>query len=213
MKKQKKWWLTMILGALLIVGTACASKADNQSGKREEKKQETKEMSVSSTGLVDGVWQDKYGMRGTQFNENKVPNYSIPFKIEDAPEKTKSYAIILEDKDAYAVTNGITWTHWLAANITKDEVLENESKSATDFVQGANSWMTLEGGQQSRELSSFYGGMAPPDKPHTYELHVFALDKELALDNGFTLNDLYWKMEGHILDSYTLKGTYANEKN
>lgn len=208
MSKQKKWWSFLLLGLTLFVMTACSSQTEESTNKREN--QVTKKLEVSSTGLTDGIWQDKYGMRGTQFNENQVPNYSIPFKIEHAPEGTKSYAVILEDKDAYAVTNGISWIHWMAANITKDEVMENESLTATDFVQGANSWMTLQGGEQSRALSSFYGGMAPPDKSHTYELHVFALDEVLNLENGFNLNDLYWEMEEHILDSYTLKGTYAN---
>ncbi|MFD1900948.1 YbhB/YbcL family Raf kinase inhibitor-like protein [Enterococcus termitis] len=208
MKTQKKWLLLFLAGFTLLLVSACTSK---EAGNNENEKQSVNtEMKVSSTGLTDGVWQDKYGKRGHQFNKNDIPNYSIPFKIEHAPKGTKTYAVILEDKDAYAVTNGISWIHWLAANITKNELLENESKSATDFVQGANSWMTIEGGKQSRELSSFYGGMAPPDKLHTYELHVFALDTALDLENGFTLNDLYWKMESHILDSYILKGTYAN---
>lgn len=52
--------------------------------------------------------------------------------------------------------------------------------------------------------------MAPPDAPHTYELHVYALDSTLDLSNQFYLNDLYKKMDGHILDQYTLKGIYNN---
>lgn len=62
--------------------------------------------------------------------------------------------------------------------------------------------------QQSRELSSFYGGMTPPDQAHTYELHVFALDGLLDLQTGFYLNELYHKMEGHILTQCALKGKY-----
>ena len=53
-----------------------------------------------------------------------------------------------------------------------------------------------------------YTGMAPPDKDHTYEIHVYALDKETNLKKGFFVNELYKAMEGHILDSYTLKGIY-----
>ena len=60
------------------------------------------------------------------------------------------------------------------------------------------------------ELSSFYGGMTPPDKPHIYELHVYALDKLLDLRRGFLLNELYREMDGHILAEYTLKGIYEN---
>lgn len=167
-------------------------------------------MIITSTGLVNGVFDAKYGKHGTQFNENGVPTCSIPFKMEGAPENTVSYAIVLEDKDAYPVSGGFAWIHWTAANIVRTEIMENESQTATDFVQGVNSWTSMQGGQQSKELSSFYGGMAPPDAPHLYELHVFALDTTLELEAGFLMNDLYKKMDGHILDQYTLKGLYQN---
>ena len=68
----------------------------------------------------------------------------------------------------------------------------------------------MQGGEQSADLSSYYGGMTPPDKPHIYELHVYALDKILDVKRGFLLNELYRAMDGHILDEYTLKGIYEN---
>lgn len=165
-------------------------------------------MIVTSTGIINGIIQDKFGGRGTQFNENGVPTYSLPLKIEDVPEGTRSVALVLEDKDAYPVTGGFTWVHWLAANITRHELKENESQTATDFVQGCNSWISIQGNQQSKELSCYYGGMTPPDQTHTYELHIYALDKLLNLTTGFYLNELYHEMEGHILEKYTLKGAY-----
>ena len=168
-------------------------------------------MKVTSTAIVNGVIANQYGKHGTQFNENGMPTYSLPFSIENPPEATVSYAIMLEDKDAYPVSGGFSWVHWTAANIKRTEVRENESQTATDFVQGVNSWTSMQGGNQSKELSSFYGGMAPPDAPHVYELHVYALDTELDLQNGFLMNHMYRQMDGHILAQYTLKGTYPNE--
>lgn len=165
-------------------------------------------MKVTSNGIVNGVIKSQYGAHGEHFNENKIPTYSLPIKIENAPKNTISYAIIIEDKDAYPVTKGFSWIHWLAANITRNELLDNESQTATDFIQGANSYMSKLGGNQSRELSSFYGGMQPPDKAHIYEIHVFALDKLLNLENGFLLNELYHEMDGHILCEATLKDSY-----
>ena len=76
-------------------------------------------MKVTSSGIIDGVIQPQYGGRGTQFNENNIPTYSLPFVVEDAPSGTASIAIVLEDKDAYPVTGGFAWIHWLAANITR----------------------------------------------------------------------------------------------
>lgn len=167
-------------------------------------------MIVTSKGIVDGVIDPKFGKYGTEFNSHGMPTYSLPFVIEEAPEKTVSYALVLEDKDAFPVSGGFSWIHWTAANITRTEVFENESQSTTDFVQGVNSWMSQQGGNQSVELSSFYGGMAPPNAPHVYELHVFALDTMLDLEKGFYMNELYHKMDGHILAQYTLKGIYHN---
>ena len=165
-------------------------------------------MIITSTGIIDGVIQDQYGGRGTQFNENGVPTYSLPIKIESVPTGTLSFALVLEDKDAYPVTGGFVWVHWLAANITRNQLRDNESQTAHDFVQGCNSWTSVQGNRQSKELSSFYGGMTPPDKAHIYEIHVFALDTILNLDAGFLLNELYHKMENHILEQATIKGIY-----
>lgn len=167
-------------------------------------------MKVTSTGIINGVIEDKYGKRGTAFNETGMPIYSLPFKIEDAPADAKSFAVVLEDKDAFPVSGGFAWIHWTLANLTKNEVLENESQTATDFVQGLNSWTSMQGGSQSPELSRFYGGMAPPNAPHIYELHVYALDTLLTLADGFYMNEMYRQMDGHILAQHTLKGSYDN---
>lgn len=167
-------------------------------------------MKVTSTGIVNGIIDPKYGKHGSQFNENGMPTYSLPLSIEDTPADTKSFAWVLEDKDAYPVSGGFSWIHWTGANLTRTTLEENESQQATDFIQGSNSWTSMQGGQQSRALSSFYGGMAPPDAPHLYELHVYALDTLLELQPGFYMNELYHKMDGHILGEFTLKGLYHN---
>lgn len=165
-------------------------------------------MKLSSHGIVDGIILDQYGARGVM-NEYEMPTYSLPLKIEDAPEETVSYALVLEDKDAFEVC-GFSWIHWTAANITRTELKENESQTATDFVQGINSWISDQGGNTPAECCSYYGGMAPPNAPHTYEIHVYALDKMLNLKQGFNYNDLYHQMDGHILAQTTLKGIYKN---
>lgn len=167
-------------------------------------------MIVTSKGIINGIIQPQYGEHGTQFNENNIPTYSLPFEVKEAPTGTVSLAFVLEDKDAYPVTGGFAWIHWLAANITRFEIKDNESQTATDFIQGRNNWTSIQGGEQSADLSSYYGGMTPPDKPHIYELHVYALDKILDVKRGFLLNELYRAMDGHILDEYTLKGIYEN---
>lgn len=171
-----------------------------------------KKMTISSSGIVNGVIQDKYGKRGTQFTQNGMPNYSLPIKIENAPEGTKTFAIFLEDKDAIPVA-GFSWIHWVAANIKTTELEENASLLRRDeFVQGRNSWSAslLGNDALSVEESSMYGGMAPPNNEHTYELTVYALSDELDLKNGFYANELFHAMDGKILGQATITGTYKN---
>ena len=80
-------------------------------------------MKLSSQGIVNGVIHDRYGKRGPM-NEYEMPTVSLPLKIEDAPANTVSYALVLEDKDAFPVC-GFSWIHWTAANITKTQLQEN----------------------------------------------------------------------------------------
>lgn len=162
-------------------------------------------MRISSAGIVKGYIQKPYGKYGTQVNSEGIPTYSLPLKIEDPPAGAKTFALILEDKDAIPVC-GFTWIHWIAANIIRTELSENESLHATDFVQGSTSFQSASNG--SPVIG--YGGMSPPNAPHTYELYVFALDTVLDLKPGFYMNELHWKMQGHILSTATLKGIYNN---
>lgn len=167
-------------------------------------------MKVISHGIVNGIIEDKYGKRGSHFNEFGMSTYSLPFEVLDAPEGTKSFALLLEDKDAFQVNGGFSWIHWVAANITRTKIEENESQTATDFVQGVNTWNFKQSSPENKKLTAFYGGMAPPDAPHIYELHVYALDCLLDLENGFMMNHMYRQMDGHVLEQYTLKGEYSN---
>lgn len=154
-------------------------------------------MKVTSTGIQDGHWEKKYGKYGTDFIDG-VASLSVPFAIHNPPQATKSFAVVLIDYDAVKVA-GYPWVHWLIANLNYENVAEGESRSDNAFVQGRNSWG-----------SNYYGGMMPPDAPHNYELHVFALDSELPLQEGFSHQDLKKAMDGHILNAYKLSAMYRN---
>lgn len=168
-------------------------------------------MKVTSSGIVGGVIEDRFGCRG-EVNEKGIPSRSLPLKFQDAPEGTVSYALMIEDKDAFPVSGGFAWIHWMAANITSNELLEDASRNNPDFVQGVNSWISIQGGSHPEEVCSRYGGMAPPEGhgTHVYEIKVYALDTMLDLKDGFHLNQMYHGMEGHILDEAVLKGKYTN---
>lgn len=163
-------------------------------------------MYVTSTGIEDGVIADRYGKRG-EVNQHGIPTRSLPLSIHEAPVGTVTYAVVIEDKDAYPVSGGFAWIHWLAANIEESEIEENASATRR-FPQGANSWTSVQGGSCPLDVCSAYGGMAPPNCEHLYEIHVYALDAKLPLKDGFLLNDLHRAMDGHVLAQYTLKGAY-----
>ena len=163
-------------------------------------------MQIDSSAIINGEFADRFGKRGSQFGPNGMPTYSIPFDISDAPAGTQSFAVVLEDKDAITAS-GFVWTHWLIADLQRTSVAENESLRATDYVQGANSWASVLG-KLDIEEASCYGGMAPPNCRHRYELIVYALDTKLNLPRGFRFNDLHFAMKGHILASAGVMGTY-----
>ncbi|HWS43003.1 MAG TPA: hypothetical protein VN421_07960 [Pseudoflavonifractor sp.] len=65
-------------------------------------------MRVLSEAVVNGVIAGKYGMRGP-VNAYGVPTLSFPLTIEDAPEGTVSFALVLEDKDDFPSNGGFSW--------------------------------------------------------------------------------------------------------
>ncbi len=169
----------------------------------------TQQMVVTSSGIQNGIIDKKYGKYGTEFL-NGMPSYSLPLKITGAPKGTRSYSIVLLDHDSVPVC-GFSWIHWTVANLTVAELPENASINPTGFIQGATSWSSgLMKKKVERLDSARYGGMTPPDKPHQYELKVYALDCLLDLQPGFYLNELYKTMENHTLATATLTGIYQN---
>lgn len=155
-------------------------------------------MIVTSAGVKSGVLKDTYGMRGKQQSDG-IPTRSLPISIQNAPEKIVSYAVIMLDPDSKPLC-GYEWVHWLAANITIAEIEENASvDKANDMVQGKNDFGT-----------TGYGGPTPPDKPHTYIITIFALDKKLDLKNGFSEDELLKAMNGHILAEAGFNAEYGN---
>ena len=121
-------------------------------------------------------------------NGNKIP----PLTVSGVPEGTKSLALIMDDPDAMGAV-GKVWVHWVAWNIDPITTeLEN---------------LTTEGMTDFGEVG--YGGPAPPDKRHTYEFRLFALEVELDLPSESTKAVVIDAMEPHIIDLALLTGTYA----
>ncbi len=188
----------LIMLLIFFINTAPINATDNN-------------FNITSKGIVNGTIDSKYGING-DYIKNNIPYYSLPIEIHNPPEGSKSFALVILDNDAIPVT-GFTWIHWCIANITDSTIVENASRTNPNFIQGINSWYSpLLKNPLSLAEASFYGGMVPPDKAHNYTIICYALDCVLPMENGFYLNELYNKMEHHIIDTTCLIGKYPKEK-
>lgn len=144
--------------------------------------------------------EEKYKYKGN-------PKVSFPITFEDVPDGTKSFAITLIDFDAVGVC-GFPWIHWVACDIPGEikELPENVSMdNSLNIVQGKNSFASNFIGETDPQIIYGYVGPTPPDKEHKYILEIYALDCfSLYLETGFCLNELYEKMENHILEKNTI---------
>ena len=126
----------------------------------------------------------------------KNENFSIPLKISQVPDGTKSLVLIMDDPDAMGAV-GKVWVHWILWNIPPN-IKEIEENS---IPQGS-----IEGKTDFDEIG--YGGPAPPDKEHLYIFKLYALDVELNLEKNSTKTDLEESMKNHILIEAKLEGKY-----
>ena len=138
-----------------------------------------------------------------------MPQRSCPLEWAESPVGTVSYAIVFQDYDDIP-DEGFSWIHWLVADIPGVVHLlkENESRENPKLIQGRNSWMTPLGDYGLDDsITNFYGGPGP-DRPHEYEVRIYALDTSLGLSPGFYYNELLRAMRGHILGEAVLWGAY-----
>lgn len=146
--------------------------------------------SVSSSAFDDGgEIPRKYG--------NGAENINPPLAISNVPDDAESLAIVIDDPDAVDVVGEI-FVHWLVWNVPADTTSIPEDWSAESAVEGENDFGSVG-----------YGGPAPPDEPHTYRFKGFALDAELDLEAGATVEDLGPALSGHIIARAQTEGTYA----
>ncbi len=126
-------------------------------------------------------------------------NVNPALKIEDVPEDTQSFALIVEDPDVpAAVRPEQMWDHWIVFNIpgTTREIAENSQPG----TPGKGSYPHMN-----------YGGPCPPPQyeptTHRYFFKLYALDVMLDLEAGATKEDVLFAMQGHIIAETVLMGT------
>ena len=123
----------------------------------------------------------------------------------DPPAGTRSFALIVDDPDAPdpAAPKRI-WVHWLRYNIPADVRALGEG-AGNEPPSDVPEALTDSG-------SRGYHGPCPPIGRHRYFFRLFALDAALPpLGADARRKDLERAMEGHVLDTAQLMGTYARE--
>jgi hypothetical protein len=121
--------------------------------------------------------------------------------LGNVPERTQSFALIVDDPDA---PRG-TWVHWVYYDLPGD---------TREIPEGAGAHMPAEGGGPRHGLNDFsrygWGGPCPPPGPaHHYELALYALDAPLGLPEGADKAAVVEAMRDHVLGEAKLMGRYA----
>ena len=127
---------------------------------------------------------------------------SPPLNWSEAPQGTKSFALIVDDPDAPDPrAPKTTWVHWVVHNIPAEtrKLAEGAAQRGlpTQAVQGLNDWKRVG-----------YGGPCPPIGRHRYFHKLYALDTELPGLERPTKTELLEAVKGHVLAEAQLIGTY-----
>lgn len=131
---------------------------------------------------------------------------SPPLEWAGVPDGTRSLALIVDDPDAPdPAAPKMTWVHWVVYNVPA---------SATGLPMGVARQQLPPGAQEG--LNDFkrrgYGGPCPPIGRHRYVHKLYALDVELADLGRATKADVERAMQGHVLASAQLVGTYERAR-
>jgi Raf kinase inhibitor-like YbhB/YbcL family protein len=158
-------------------------------------KEEDMEIQVFSTAFQEG------GAIPVQYT-CEGGDLSPPLMWGRIPQETQSLALICEDPDAPSGR----FVHWIIFNLPPP---------LTDLPEAVPTTATLEeGGVQGRndfKRLGYSGPCPPPKQEHRYFFRLSALDAKLQLEAGATKFEFDRAIEGHILASGHLMGTYQRK--
>jgi Raf kinase inhibitor-like YbhB/YbcL family protein len=182
-------FVALLLGSL----AAGCSKPKNAEASKERSTPMT--ITIRSAGFAD---DQSIPQKYTCDGEDVSPSLSW----DNAPDGTKSFALICDDPDAPSGT----WVHWVIYDLSagtrelpeaipaKEEVLSGARQGTNDFKRIG------------------YGGPCPPKgNAHRYYFKLYALDSVLNLKAGATKGDVENAMKGHALGEGTIMGTYKRK--
>ena len=187
----------------LILLCSCQSKSENAQSNQTRPEATGVEQRVAQTGgekmaikLISTAFQEG-GIIPKQYTCGGQ-NISPPLAWDSVPANAQALALIADDPDA----PGKTWVHWVVFDMPATTKSLPENVPPQETIAGGGK----QGTTDFRKVG--YGGPCPPSGTHRYYFKVYALDKELGLDNKATKDQVLKAMEGHILAQGQLMGRY-----
>ena len=131
-------------------------------------------------------------------------NVSPPLNWSDPPRGTRSFALIVDDPDARDPAKPErTWVHWVLYNLPPAQTRLPRHTTAQSLPRGAhegiNDWQ-----------KPGWRGPSPPRGRHRYFHKIYALDVELPELGHADKATVERAMEGHVLATAELVGTYEH---
>jgi len=183
---------------LAVAVCAAAVATCGKTSPADSKEQPPMTITLTSTAFADGQ-----PMPADYTADGK--NISPPLSWDKLPEGARQLALIMDDPDS----GDDPWVHWVIYKIPADTKGLEEAVPKTETLstpagalQGRNSW---------RSNNIGYRGPSPPSGVHHYHFKIYALDARLDLKAGLGKKDLLKAMDGHILATGRLIGTYEKK--
>jgi Raf kinase inhibitor-like YbhB/YbcL family protein len=128
-------------------------------------------------------------------------NLSPPLSWTEPPEGAVELALICDDPDAPA---GV-WNHWVLYGLSPDlrSLEEGLPTDATVFEPA------LKQGITDFRRTGYGGPSPPPGEPHRYQFTLYALSDKLDLGAGASKQQVLDAMEGKVLATAMLEGSYG----
>lgn len=135
--------------------------------------------------------------------EPEGENISPALAWTGAPAGVRSFALIVDDPDAPSAENPRPegpWVHWVVPKIS--------GSWQSVPVSYGNDYALEQGINDSGDLG--YCGPLPPkgSGTHRYVFTLYALDAPLTVQPGATKAEVVTAMDGHVLATAVLTGTY-----
>jgi len=181
---------TSIRIACLLVLASFTTMAQGQSAS--SKGGHAMKFTLTSPAFASGAMiPDQYTCKGEDI--------SPALEWSNAPAKTASFALIMDDPDAPAGD----WVHWVMWDVpaSKHALAENAAKNE-QLADGSHQ------GRNSFSRTGYNGPCPPPGQTYRYFFRLYALDSRVPVAPGADRAALDAATNGHVLATAEYVGTF-----